>query len=155
MNRMKLIINHHILSGISPVSFRGPKFTSNICSCHYHPRKQNRLAFCDDITVFMQIWHIYTGWNRDRDKDRERMGCVKLCGHISPWTRTGSRPIVPHSSGPGSVQCEYTIWDWGLWRNTNFARLSYFDEILIMWRFKLSPQRCLVFLYLLQAWKFV
>ena len=55
---------------------------------------------------------IYTGWNRDR----EQMGCMKLC-HITPAPGQRPSPVVPHCSGPhpcsgldpGSAQYEYTI----------------------------------------------
>ena len=55
----------------------------------------------------------FGGRKRDQDRDREQMGCMKLCGHfhIKPEPGQGPRSIVPHCSslGPGSAQCEYTI----------------------------------------------
>ena len=55
----------------------------------------------------------FGGRNRDQDRVREQMGCMKLCGHfqIKPEPGHGPRPIVPYCSslGPGSSQCEYII----------------------------------------------
>ena len=64
------------------------------------------------------LWHIHTACNRDQDRDREQMGCMKLCGsfHITPEPGQGLIPIVCHGSsnspcaclGTSYAQCEYT-----------------------------------------------
>ena len=64
--------------------------------------------------AFTHKVRIHTGQNRERDRDREEMGCMKLCEsfHITPEPEHVPRPIVPHCSGTSPFSClgpGYTI----------------------------------------------
>ena len=62
---------------------------------------------CHLIISVVHSWRIHRGQNRDRERDKEQMSCIRLCGsfQITPELGQGVRPIVSHCSGPGPCSC--------------------------------------------------
>ena len=55
------------------------------------------------------LWRIHTEKNRDQSRDRERMGCMKLCDHFDTALLPLFDPCPCSCLNSGSARCEYTI----------------------------------------------
>ena len=54
------------------------------------------LLSCHLIISGVHSWRIHSGHNRDRERDKEQMSCIRLCGSFHIMPEPGQGPIVSH-----------------------------------------------------------